>query len=210
VIQLQFSVAPENWIVNLCRDDAATVRLLSVKSNDHRSDITHFVEIVSDSMGADEMKNQLRNFPDVTKSDIAVVGVNRLVGAITSNDCTVCSLIVHSQTGYFIGPAATEEDCQMTYRLFMNGEGIPAFLQTLHEKGVMYKIAEIAKMSKARALTSKQERVLKSALELGYYDYPKRISTEELSKVVGLAPSTISEILRRAEKRIISGYFDRS
>jgi len=83
-------------------------------------------------------------------------------------------------------------------------------LQSLHEQGVVYKIAEIAKMNKSRALTSKQERVLKSALELGYYDYPKRISTEELSKVVGLAPSTISEILRRAEKRIISGYFDRS
>jgi len=210
VIQLQFSAAPETWITILCRDDAATVRLLSVKSNDQSTDITHFVEIVSDRTGADEMKNQLRSFSDVTESDIAVVGVNRLVGAVTSNDCTVCSLIVHSQTGYFIGPAATEEDCQMTYRLFMNGEGIPAFLQTLHEKGVEYKIAEIAKMSKARSLTSKQERVLKSALELGYYDYPKRISTEDLSKVVGLAPSTISEILRRAEKRIISGYFDRS
>jgi predicted DNA binding protein len=210
VIQLQFSAAPENWITNLCRDDAATVRLLSVKSEDNRPDITHFVEIVSDRIGADVMRNQLRNFSDVTESDIAIVGVNRLVGAVTSNDCTVCSLIVHSQTGYFIGPATTEEDCQMTYRLFMNGEGIPAFLQTLHEKGVVYKIAEIAKMSKTRAITSKQERVLKSALELGYYDYPKRISTEDLSKVVGLAPSTISEILRRAEKRIISGYFDRS
>jgi len=210
VIQLQFTVAPEHWISSLCREDGATVRLLSMKPSDHGIEITHFVEIVSDTVNAEEMKKQLQNCTDVTGSDIAAVGANRLVGAVTSNECMVCSLIANSQTGYFIGPAATEKNCEMTYRLFMNGEGIPIFLQSLHEQGVVYKIAEIAKMNKSRALTSKQERVLKSALELGYYDYPKRISTEELSKVVGLAPSTISETLRRAEKRIISGYFDRS
>jgi len=106
-----------------------------------------------------------------------------------------------------VGPATTEADCQLNYKLFLNGEGIPGFLQTLHDKGILDKISEIAKMTPERALTSKQERVLKSALELGYYDFPKRISTEELSKALSLAPSTISEILRRAERRIISGYF---
>lgn len=172
-------------------------------------DITHFVEITSEKTSSDEMKSELRKCSDVTTSDIAAVGSNRLVGAVTSNDCVVCALIIQSQNGYFIGPATTENDCQLTYKLFMNGEGIPAFLQSLHSQGVIYKIVEIAKMSTSRALTSKQERVLKSALELGYYDYPKRVSTEQLSRSVGLAPSTVSEILRRAEKRIISSYFEK-
>lgn len=181
-----------------------------MKAHDSSQDVTHFVEITSDKLNAEELKKHLGKFGDVTESDVAIVGPNRLVGAVTSNDCIVCSLILQSQTGYFVGPASTESDCQITYKLFMNGEGIPNFLQALHTRGIIYKIAEISKMSTSRALTSKQEHVLKSALELGYYDYPKRVSTEELSKVVGLAPSTISEILRRAEKRIISGYFDRS
>ena len=207
VIQLQFSVTPEVWINKLCETDSATVRVLSMKARDSGEDITHFVEITSDKNNADELKKELKGCADVTDSDIAAVGSNRLVGAITSNDCVVCSLIIRSQNGYFIGPAATEGDCQLTYKLFMNGEGIPKFLQSLHDRGIDYKIADIAKMSTSRALTSKQERLLKSALELGYYEYPKRISTEELSKTIGLAPSTVSEILRRAEKRIISGYF---
>jgi predicted DNA binding protein len=210
VIQLLFSVVPELWINNLCHEDSATVRVLSMKPHDHDADVTHFVEITSERVHAEELKKELRKCGDIVESDVATVGPNRLVGAVTSNDCKVCSLIMHSQTGYFIGPAATEKDCQMTYKLFMNGEAIPSFLQSLHEKEIVYKIAEISKMSSSRALTSKQERVLKSALELGYYDYPKRVSTEELSKAVGLAPSTISEILRRAEKRIISGYFEKS
>ena len=210
MIQLQFSVTPESWIDSLCHDESATVRVLSMKSHETDRDVTHFADITSEKVNAEEMKRQLRKFDDVTAIDIAPVGANRLVGAVTSNDCVVCSLILRSQAGYFVGPAATESDCQITYKLFMNGEGMPNFLQSLYEQGIIYKIAEIAKMTTSRALTTKQERVLKSALELGYFDYPKRVSTEELSKAVGLAPSTVSEILRRAEKRIISGYFERS
>jgi len=207
VIQLQFSVNPENWIDYLCRSDSATVRVLSMKSQDAERNVTHFVEITSEKVTAEHLRKDLSRLSDVTGSDLASVGLNRLVGAVTSKDCMVCFLIMQSQTGYFVGPAVTENNCQITYRLFMSGEGIPNFLQSLHENGVVYKIGEISKMSPTRALTPKQERVMKSALELGYYEYPKRISTEELSKAVGVSPSTVSEILRRAERRIISGYF---
>ncbi len=195
------------WISGLCNKEAATVKILSMKAADSRSYVTHFVEITSSKTSAEALTRELQKLEDVTATDVASVGLNRIVGAVTSNDCRVCSVIMESKTGYFVGPATTETDCQINYKLFLNGEGIPGFLQTLHDKGILYRISEIAKMTPERALTSKQERVLKSALEMGYYDFPKRISTEELSKALELAPSTISEILRRAERRIISGYF---
>ena len=209
MIQLQFIVTPESWIENICRHDAATVSILGMKSQDHEHSehVTHFVDISSDKVHAYELTNALRDSADVTETDVASVGSNRIVGAVTSGDCLVCSSIISSKTGYFIGPAVTEEDCRMSYKLFMSGDDIPAFLQALHVKGVSYKISEIAKVSRERPLTARQERVLKSALELGYFDYPKRISTEDLSKTLGISPSTASEILRRAEKRVISGYF---
>ncbi|MHB2035617.1 MAG: helix-turn-helix domain-containing protein [Nitrososphaerales archaeon] len=208
LIQLQFSVTPESWIWNLCRgDSAAKVKILSMKKN-NRHEVTHFVDIVSEKASSEELTKELQNSSDVTGSEVAGVGSNRLIGAVTSNDCRVCASIIDSKTGYFIAPAVTQDDCQMSYKLFMGGDAIPQFLQGLHSNGILYAISEISKLSSTRALTSKQGRALKSALELGYYDYPKRISTEELSKVFGIAPSTLTEILRRAEKRIITGYFD--
>ena len=172
--------------------------------------VTHFVDITSEKSNADEMLRDLRKSSDVTGSDVATVGSNRVVGAVTSDDCLVCALIMDSKTGYFVGPATTEEDGQISYKLFMSGDSMPKFLQSLHDRGITYKISEIAKITPTRALTAKQERVLKSALELGYYEYPKKISTEDLAKAVGASPSTVSEILRRAEKRIISGYFEQN
>jgi len=58
-----------------------------------------------------------------------------------------------------------------------------------------------------RKMTPRQDRVLRSALELGYYDYPKKISTGGLAEVLKIKSSTVSEILRRAEKYAISSYY---
>lgn len=208
VIQLQFKTHAESWIESLCRDDFAIVKILSLKKQSQSGHVTHFVDISSDKVSADRMEEELRNSKDVDVSDVAKVGTNRLVGAVTSNNCSVCSVIVDTNVGYFIGPATTGADCQTTFKLFMNGEGIPTFLQGLHTNQVQYKISDITRLAPKRSLTSRQERVLKSALELGYYDYPKRVTTEELSRSLDIAPSTVAEILRRAEKRIISGYFE--
>jgi predicted DNA binding protein len=209
VIQLQFTVPPEKWIETLCHEDRATVKILSMKIG-KSNQITHFIDAVSDGANVDKLSKDIRNSNDVVSSELASVGTNRLVGAVTSKNCNVCSSIINSSSGYFVGPAVTMTDCRLSYKLFMTGDAIPSFLQTLHDKGVVYEISEIAKLSAKQKLTSKQERVLKSALELGYFDYPKRVSTEELSDGLGIAPSTLNEILRRAERRIIKVYFEES
>jgi len=172
-----------------------------------QSIVTHFVDILSEKTSATLIVRELGKIPDVTGTDLAVIGANRVVGTVTSNDCAVCSVIMESNLGYFIGPAVTDGDCRISYKIFMSGDGIPRFLQALHLRGIDYKVSEISKLTPTRALTSKQERVLKTALELGYYEYPKRASTDDLSKALGVATSTVSEILRRAERKIISEYF---
>jgi len=53
------------------------------------------------------------------------------------------------------------------------------------------------------ALTERQEEVLGTALEQGYFEFPRKISLTNLSELVGVRPSTLSEILRSAERRIL-------
>ena len=54
-------------------------------------------------------------------------------------------------------------------------------------------------------LTSKQRRVLLTAYGLGYYDIPRRTSSEELARDLKVDTSTLLEHLRKAEKKILSG-----
>ena len=53
-------------------------------------------------------------------------------------------------------------------------------------------------------LSDNQKKILNSAKKLGYYDYPRRITSEELSEQMGINKDVTLESLRKAEKSIIA------
>mgnify|MGYP000415733045 CR=1 FL=1 len=56
----------------------------------------------------------------------------------------------------------------------------------------------------SRMITSRQEEVLETAVDLGYYSEPRQASLEDISEVVGIAPGTVGEHLRKVEERVFS------
>jgi predicted DNA binding protein len=53
-------------------------------------------------------------------------------------------------------------------------------------------------------LTNDQKKILNFATKFGYYDYPRKITSEELAEKIGINKDVILENLRKAEKRIIT------
>jgi predicted DNA binding protein len=208
LIQLQFLAGAESWVEKLCHEKLALIRVISVKPQEDQKGVTHFVDISSESSSAEDISRQIQTSSDITDSDLARVGTNRVIGSVTSNDCIVCKALFESKTNTFIAPASTGDNCQMSYKVYVSGAGLPIFLQRLHKQGVAYKIADLSPLATQKGITTRQQKVLRSALELGYYDYPKRISTEELASKLGIKPGTVAEILRRAEKNVITRYFE--
>jgi DNA-binding CsgD family transcriptional regulator len=54
-------------------------------------------------------------------------------------------------------------------------------------------------------LTTRQRQMLLTAYALGYYDVPRRISSDDLARHLGVDKSTIVEHLRKAERKLIGG-----
>lgn len=52
-------------------------------------------------------------------------------------------------------------------------------------------------------LSERQREAVLAALELGYYDTPRRATHEEVAEVIRVAPSTASEHLQKAEAELV-------
>ncbi|WP_267641332.1 helix-turn-helix domain-containing protein [Haloarchaeobius amylolyticus] len=59
------------------------------------------------------------------------------------------------------------------------------------------------------SLPPRQQAALDVALDLGYYDVPRRATRDEVAERLGCAPSTASEHLQKAEGAIVRTYLNR-
>ena len=56
------------------------------------------------------------------------------------------------------------------------------------------------------SLSRRQSEVLGIAVQMGYYDYPKKCNQSDIAKVVGISQGTVAEHLQLAESNIMNGW----
>ena len=85
-------------------------------------------------------------------------------------------------------------------------EDLKKYLERVKNLGEIHKIsyqkATYTEHDMMSVLTEKQREIVKAAKMYGYYEYPRRINTEELAKKVGVSKATVVEHLRKAEVRL--------
>lgn len=57
-------------------------------------------------------------------------------------------------------------------------------------------------------LTDRQREVLRTAYDLGYFEYPKGANAGEVADALGIAPSTFREHLSAAQSKLLTGLFE--
>ena len=72
---------------------------------------------------------------------------------------------------------------------------------------VAYEAADYRGYQILPQLSEKERLVLTTAINSGYYEYPRKISATELAEKLGYSKSTAIEYLRKAENKVISTVF---
>jgi predicted DNA binding protein len=86
------------------------------------------------------------------------------------------------------------------------GDEFRRFMRRLADRGIIYKVLELSVIKFNDGLTSRQELIVRTALELGFFDYPRKIGVRELAQLFNVTPATMAETIRKAVKKIVKEY----
>ncbi len=113
--------------------------------------------------------------------------------------------------GYLLVPFEILSD-KLRVAYFGNPRGIRQFLAIIKKLKVQFKIisltdARFSSDTPLSTLTEKQKQVLSVAYKFGYYDLPRKITSEELSKKLNIHSSALVAHRRKAERRLLEQIF---
>jgi predicted DNA binding protein len=197
---------PENWVKAMNQGHSALIKIMDAKASASTPAVQDFVEITLSKVSADQLIDSLGSSKDIKDVDLVRLGPHTLMGTITTESCPVCSTL--SGLNCSLLSAVTREDNKMEWKLLLSGDDtLKKVTDRLDSQHVGFTIMQVSQINSVKDLTARQEQIVKLALEMGYFEFPKRIGIEELAERLGISAGTLSEILRRAEKNILTHYF---
>jgi predicted DNA binding protein len=98
---------------------------------------------------------------------------------------------------------------ETSWKLMMKDSAVLAkTMDTLESKGIQATLKDISSARLTGILTSRQREVILQAMKLGYFDFPRKKDLTQLAQDLSIRPSTLSEIMRRAESKMAKFYLE--
>lgn len=98
-----------------------------------------------------------------------------------------------------------------TWELTTSSDRLAALGDQLDGLDISYTIDHVREIGSTRAdqlLTDRQQEVLTTAIQRGYYETPREMTLTELADVLGVAKASCSDVLHRAERNVLEWFAD--
>jgi predicted DNA binding protein len=141
----------------------------------------------------------------IREMDVAYMGKEKAVVQVVSAGCPMCKTAHGS--GCFIMGASSRPSGEVEWQVLLpHGQSVKRILDGFAEVGLEARLASMQQVKSSGRMTSRQLEVLRRGLAVGYFDVPRRVGVKKLAKIVGVAPSTLDETIRRGEKNVLEEY----
>jgi len=98
-------------------------------------------------------------------------------------------------------------DGEASWEITASRERLSTLGEQLEEFGIAFTVETVRQtVEREQVLTERQERLVRTAVRQGYYDTPRTCTLTELAEEMGIAKSTCSETLHRAEEAVMKRF----
>ncbi|QUO48863.1 helix-turn-helix domain-containing protein [Halorubrum ruber] len=220
--RLRLDLPAGSWLGDVSRGvPSATIRVAETIAldDDARRPADDDGSEALDDDGSDVAATVLIGGADRDRVEDALRGHDRVARATTVERRgdgrtlrVVCRAPVYLPAARAVGlpMASTVEvvDGRATVTVVGDRDRVEAFGRRLAGEGVTVGVAATGVDGPDRTLTEAQRDLVFDAVRSGYYDTPRRCTLTELAEANGIAKSTCSETLHRAEGRVMRRFVD--
>lgn len=200
--RLRLTLPDGSWGADVSRayTDATFRILATIAGQDRGADI---VSVVADQF--ESILDDIRNHE--TTSHVTVLQLSSREATVQFD--TDVSIVQEAaiQSGLPIESPIRIRNGVTTVTVIGSRERLSAFGRELEQVDVTYDVEFVgSRRHTDQILTERQTEIIRTAIELGFYDTPRRCTLTELANHFGIAKSTCSETLQRAEGQLIKRF----
>ncbi len=163
------------------------------------------VTVKGDDKILDNIIEEIAHHPSV--GDVKVKIRNQGLASLLVDviKCEACEVLIKSKA-FMVYPVDINKGRMKWLIITDNNRTMGEICERLEENGCDVKIDRGTALGGKEILTERQEEIVRSAFASGYFDYPRKIGTAKLANEFGISISTLSEVLRAAQRRIFAEY----
>lgn len=195
---------PRMWLADLPSRHSVSVKVLDRRPSGKHG-VRDLVEVAGSRENLESFLEALGREPWVTQFELDFVEKRKLMGDVTTYKCLACSTLVGSNS--HLMSAEVRKDGAIVWRLFTRDrEELSVLISKLKKVRCETELLKVTSLDESRVLTDRQEEMTLLAFEMGYFDTPRRVKLKGLSDMTGVSQATLSEILRKGQKRIVVNF----
>lgn len=163
------------------------------------------VTIKGENKNLDKILREIRNHPSVGRIRIKNRQENSVSFLVDVVKCKPCEILVKSKA-FMVFPVEIENGRMKWLLITDTNRTMGKISDKLEESGCDVKIERVTPLGEKGVLTQRQEEIIRTAFASGYFNYPRRVDSSKLASKLGISVSTLSEVMRAAQRRIFAEY----
>ena len=197
------------WIGKLKKNFPVGVTLLdTIPLSTEEHSVQDLVDIELNGQDPELIEEHVRSLPGVEFVSVSRNEGTKVKMIVGTTSCLGCKALASAEA--FLLSAKVLDDGWVEWIVVHEERSyLDALTERLEKAGMDTRNVTVTKFKDRTKLTRDEERVLRSALEMGYYNFPKSVGVRELARKLGVSTAFISYTLRSAQKRTIELYFRR-
>lgn len=163
------------------------------------------VTIKGDEKILDKILEEIKNHQSVGGVEVKTREKGLVSFLVDVVRCKACEILKKSKA-FMVFPVDIQKGRMKWLLITDDNRTIGKIYDKLAKLEYDIKIERVTALGGKGILTERQEEIIRTAFSSGYFDYPRRTGSLKLASKLGISVSTLSEIMRAAQRRIFSEY----